>query len=144
MTPPIFHLVYVSRAAEDISYTDVQDILKVSRQHNVIAGISGMLIFREDYFLQLLEGSEAEVKSVLGKIMMDDRNHSLRVLIEAEGPEPLCKGWSMAFLDGDISSNETRELVEFFDTCIKPGANNRNLILPLLRKFRESAPSISL
>lgn len=138
----IFHLVYVSHAVEDISYTDIQDILAVSRQNNARDGITGLLIYREGYFLQLLEGTEQSVKNVLGNIMMDDRNHSLRVLIEAQG-ERLFADWSMAYIDGDISSNETEELIEFFDVCLQAGANQRNLIMPILRKFRASAPALS-
>lgn len=140
---PVFHLVYISHAAEDISYTDIRDILSVSRKNNAQENITGLLIFREGYFLQLLEGSETAVKTILGQIMMDDRNHSLRVLIEAEGGERLFQDWQMAFIDGDISSNETVELVEFFDTCLKAGAHQRTLIMPILRKFRASAPALS-
>ncbi len=140
---PVFHLVYISHAAEDISYTDIRDILSVSRKNNAQENVTGLLIFREGYFLQLLEGSETAVKKILGQIMMDDRNHSLRVLIEAEGEQRLFEDWQMAFIDGDISSNETTELVEFFDTCLNAGAHQRTLIMPILRKFRASAPTLS-
>jgi hypothetical protein len=140
---PLFHLVYISHAAEDISYTDIREILSVSRKNNAQENITGLLIFREGFFLQLLEGSETAVKNILGKIMMDDRNHSLRVLIETDGDQRLFQDWQMAFLDGDISSNETADLVGFFDVCLKAGAHQRTLIMPMLRKFRASAPLLT-
>jgi hypothetical protein len=140
---PLFHLVYISHAAEDISYTDIREILSVSRKNNAQENITGLLIFREGFFLQLLEGSETAVKNILGKIMMDDRNHSLRVLIETESDQRLFQEWQMAFLDGDISSNETADLVGFFDVCLKAGAHQRTLIMPMLRKFRASAPILT-
>lgn len=138
----VFHLVYVSHAVEDISYTDIRNILEVSRKNNAQENITGLLVFREGFFLQLLEGTENAVKQVLGNIMMDDRNHSLRVLIETNG-ERLFGDWSMAYLDGDISSNETEELIEFFEVCLQAGANQRALIMPILRKFRASAPALT-
>ncbi|MNL34573.1 Blue light- and temperature-regulated antirepressor YcgF [compost metagenome] len=138
----VFHLVYVSHAVEDISYTDIRNILEVSRKNNAQENITGLLVFREGFFLQLLEGTEEAVKKVLGNIMMDDRNHSLRVLIEANG-ERLFGEWSMAYIDGDISSNETEELIEFFEVCLQAGANQRALIMPILRKFRASAPALT-
>ena len=139
----VFHLVYISHAAEDISYTDIREILSVSRKNNAQENITGLLIFREGFFLQLLEGSESAVKKILGNIMMDDRNHSLRVLIEAEGESRLFQDWQMAFIDGDISSNETVDLIDFFDVCLKAGAHQRTLIMPMLRKFRASAPALT-
>ncbi|MNL33010.1 Blue light- and temperature-regulated antirepressor YcgF [compost metagenome] len=140
---PVFHLVYISQAAEDISYTDIREILSVSRKNNAQENITGLLIFRDGFFLQLLEGSESAVKNILGNIMMDDRNHSLRVLIEVEGGQRLFEDWQMAFIDGDISSNETVDLIDFFDVCLKAGAHQRALIMPMLRKFRASAPALT-
>jgi hypothetical protein len=140
---PVFNLVYISHAAEDISYTDIRDILSESRKHNAQENITGLLIFREGFFLQLLEGTETAVKNILGKIMMDDRNHSLRVLIEVEGDQRLFQNWQMAFIDGDISSNETVDLIDFFDVCLKAGAHQRALIMPMLRKFQASAPVLT-
>ncbi len=138
----VFHLVYISQAVDDISYTDIREILEVSRKNNALESITGVLVFRDGYFLQVLEGTEKAVKNVLGKIMMDERNYSLRVLIEANGEERLFEDWSMAFLDGDISSNSTIELIDLFDTCLKGGVGHRTLILPFLRKFRASAPAL--
>ncbi|WII73508.1 BLUF domain-containing protein [Bdellovibrio sp. 22V] len=134
-----FHLVYMSHAAEDISYTDIRDILDISRKNNASEGVTGLLIFRESYFLQLLEGDERSVKKILGKIMMDDRNHTLKVLIETSSDKRLFSSWAMAFVDGDISSNSTQELVDLFNTCEKHDKNN---IIPMLEKFRASAPDL--
>ncbi|KYG63439.1 BLUF domain-containing protein [Bdellovibrio bacteriovorus] len=135
---PVFQLVYLSQAAEDISYSDIQDILEVSRINNETEEVTGVLIFRDGYFLQLLEGREQDVKKVLSKILMDDRNHSIRVLIETTAVDRLFEKWSMAFYDGDISHNETEDLVELFNTCLT--GSRRTVIIPMLKKFQASAP----
>lgn len=135
---PVFQLVYLSQAAEDISYSDIQDILEVSRINNEMEEVTGVLIFRDGYFLQLLEGREQDVKKVLSKILMDDRNHSIRVLIETTAVDRLFEKWSMAFYDGDISHNETEDLVELFNTCLT--GSRRTVIIPMLKKFQASAP----
>ncbi|WP_295905308.1 BLUF domain-containing protein [uncultured Bdellovibrio sp.] len=139
---PIFHLVYISEAAEDISYTDIHDILEVSRRNNSQEAITGLLIFRDGHFLQLLEGDEKSVRKVLGKILLDDRNYSLRVLIEAEGDQRLFPNWTMAFYDGDVSPNSTEDLINLFDACLDGGASRRSLIMPMLHQFRASAPEL--
>lgn len=138
----VFHLVYISQAAEDISYTDILDILEVSRRNNTADGVTGLLIFRDGFFLQLLEGTENNVKKVLSKILMDDRNFSVRVLTETQSDDRLFKEWSMAFYDGDISSNATKDLVDLFDLCLARNPDQKSMIVPMLRQFRASAPEL--
>lgn len=138
----VFHLVYYSKAAEDLSYTDLREILEASRRKNAALGITGLLIFRDGFFLQLLEGAEKDVRSILNSIRDDDRNYSVRVMIETDSAERLFEGWSMAFYDGDISTNSTQHLVELFEAVLDGGVSKKNLIMPILRKFRASAPEL--
>ncbi|AHZ86827.1 BLUF domain-containing protein [Bdellovibrio bacteriovorus] len=138
----IFHLVYFSKAAEDLSYTDIREILEVSRRNNARLGITGLLIFRDGFFLQLLEGEQASVHKILGAIREDDRNYSVKVLIEASGQERLFAEWSMAFHDGDITTASSGHLVELFESVATSDLSKRALIMPILKKFRASAPEL--
>ncbi len=138
----VFHLVYFSKAAEDLSYTDIREILEVSRRNNARLGITGLLIFRDGYFVQLLEGDEAPVRNVLTAIRDDDRNYSVKVLIEAIGAERLFPDWSMAFHDGDITTASSEHLVELFESVSASDLSRRALIMPILKKFRASAPEL--
>ncbi|MDG0816810.1 BLUF domain-containing protein [Bdellovibrio svalbardensis] len=140
MPKPIFQLVYLSHAVEDISYTDIRDILDVSRAHNAKEDITGVLIYREGYFLQVLEGNKESVLKLVAKIKDDDRNFKLRVLLEADSPVRLFADWSMAFLDGDIQANSTVDLIELFELCLKSGMSDKVVIQTMVRKFRASAP----
>lgn len=138
----IFHLVYQSEASVDISYTDIRDILEVSRRNNSRDGITGLLIYRDGYFLQLLEGDEAKVHLILNKIRADKRNHSLQVLIETTSDQRLFEDWSMAFFDADIPSPATESLLDLFELSTKADSHDKSLILPMLKKFRSYAPAL--
>ncbi|MFV8256250.1 BLUF domain-containing protein [Bdellovibrio bacteriovorus] len=138
----VFHLVYFSKAAEDLSYTDIREILEVSRRNNARLGITGLLIFRDGFFLQLLEGAEDAVRKVLSAIRDDDRNYSVKVLIETNGDERLFGEWSMAFHDGDITTASTEHLVDLFESVTSSELSRRALIMPILKKFRASAPEL--
>lgn len=138
----IFHLVYLSKAAEDISYSDIMNILEVSRRNNIREGITGVLIFRDGYFLQLLEGNQAAVHKILNAIRQDDRNYSLRVLIESLSERRIFKDWSMAFCDADITTGSTQHLIELFDLVLASGTDKNHLILPILKKFQDSSPEL--
>jgi hypothetical protein len=138
----IFHLVYISEASRDISYSDLRDILEVSRTNNIRDGITGLLVYRDGYFLQLLEGDEKTIKNLVNKIRFDVRNSSLRVLIETSGEERLFGDWSMAFYDGDISASATEHIVTLFESCAAVDSEQRFLIMPMLKKFRAAAPEL--
>lgn len=140
MPKPVFQLVYLSHAVADISYTDIREILDVSRVHNAKEDITGILIYREGYFLQVLEGNKDSILSLVERIRQDDRNFKLRVLIESEGQNRLFSGWSMAFLDGDLEANSTADLLDLFELCLQSGIGDKVAIPLMVRKFRASAP----
>lgn len=133
----IFHLVYFSEAADDLSYTDIKEILEVSRVNNARDEITGILIYRDGFFMQLLEGPEAEVRGTLERIRHDDRNYKVKLLAEGGTANRLFEGWSMAFHDGDLSSNQNPYVEKLF---LAPKNIKVTDIMALLRAFRDFAP----
>lgn len=133
----IFHLVYFSEAADDLSYTDIKEILEVSRNNNARDQITGLLIYRDGHFLQLLEGSEDVVRSTLERIRHDDRNYKVKILHESQSPERLFPSWSLAFHDGDIASNHNQFVEQLF---ISPKTLKTEDVMKLIRGFRDVAP----
>lgn len=136
----VFHLIYISHAIGDIGFSDIQDILQCSRDNNFQLQVTGLLIFRDGYFVQLLEGTESTVKQILGKILLDERNHDLRVLAEFSSEERFFEEWSMAYVDGDISVNETAALVQLCEEASKKGACAKQKLIHFLHGFKNSSP----
>lgn len=141
MASCVFQLIYMSQAVEGVSYKDLHDILETSRSNNLKKGITGLLIYREGFFFQILEGNEENVRNTVSKIRLDDRNESLRILTETTNDQRLFGDWSMAFYDGDISANETAPLVKIFESCTQGESPQPSFIIPMLRELRDSAPS---
>jgi len=98
----IFQLVYVSEACPDLSYTDLENILYSARKKNVELNVTGLLIFRDGFFIQYLEGKESHVKEILGRIVQDRRHKKVRVIGEWTSTNRLFENWSMSFIDGDL------------------------------------------
>lgn len=139
----IYHLLYVSEAPDSLNYSDLLDILKVARDFNEKNQISGVLIYRDGYFIQLLEGDKVKIDQLMNNIKKDARNHSLRILIESESSERIFGDWSMAFIDGDLSVNETSDLIDLFELATQFNHSQKELIMPMLKKFRQSLPIVS-
>lgn len=138
MSSDIFRLMYASKAAEDICYSDLQAILQVSRTQNLEREITGILIFRDGLFLQLLEGKKTQVKEVLGKIVQDSRHSHLKVLCESSADRRLFKNWPMAYMDGDIDE-ENQDVLQtvFSDVFLSQAADAKNLIEELVKISKE-------
>ena len=73
MTEQLTFIVYASRAVEPFDHDDLVDLLSQSRENNSRDGITGMLVYRDLDFIQILEGPDAAVRALLERIGRDPR-----------------------------------------------------------------------
>jgi hypothetical protein len=95
----MFHLVYVSSAVKPFSKSDLLALLVKSRENNDKQGVSGMLLYKDGNFMQLLEGEETVVRNLFEVITQDSRHRGTIVLLEEQISEPSFRDWSMGFRD---------------------------------------------
>lgn len=91
----LVRLLYASRAAAPLTSAVVDSILAQSRAHNPGLGITGMLCYSQDLFLQVLEGGRDEVCELYNTIVRDDRHVNVRILCFDEIAERRFGGWTM-------------------------------------------------
>jgi hypothetical protein len=92
-------VVYVSSGVRAFTDAEILEILTQARRNNERCGITGMLLFRDGNFLQVLEGPEAAVKETLQKIERDERHKGILVLKTNPISERNFAEWTMAFRD---------------------------------------------
>ena len=97
----LYFLIYVSIASDDLGSEQLLDLLHISRENNVRDDITGLLLYKERRFMQLLEGSETAVCATYGRIARDPRHHDATVLLQGETTERDFADWSMGFHDLD-------------------------------------------
>ena len=73
-------LVYVSLANQEMSDNHLQTMLQKAREKNERLSITGMLLYRDGFFMQALEGELADIESLYDTISKDPR-HSDLILI---------------------------------------------------------------
>jgi len=93
----MYQLVYVSSARADLGEDDLKDILSHACTANRVLGISGMLVYLDGYFLQVLEGRRERVAELYAKIEADPRHFGAKVLVESDVAKPAFPNWSMGF-----------------------------------------------
>ena len=97
----LFRMAYVSAASKSFSKADLRHLLKQANELNAKAGATGMLLHQAGRFMQILEGPQASVKAIFGRISKDPRHHGIIVLIKETAEERHFSGWPMAFRDLD-------------------------------------------
>lgn len=89
-------LLYVSNTSRDANPAMLEDILGASRRNNPPLGVTGMLLYLDGGFLQVLEGREETLSALLNKIAADKRHWNTQILLKRTA-EPVFSDWSMGF-----------------------------------------------
>lgn len=87
--------LYASRAAKPLVPQVLDDILEQSSRRNPGLGITGLLCYTDDLFVQLIEGGRDEVCELFNAIVRDDRHVNVRLLDYEEISERRFGNWSM-------------------------------------------------
>jgi hypothetical protein len=89
-------LIYVSSLV-DGDESALAAILESSVRHNQQNGVTGMLLYAEGSFIQVLEGEDMAVKATYDRICQDRRHAQVTFLQEDVVTERHFPQWSMGF-----------------------------------------------
>ena len=113
-TFPIFQLIYASKAIDTFTENDLMDMLNTSRQFNQARYISGVLIYHNDRFLQVLEGEKSVVEELYYEHIAKDKRHiELNLLTQSIAEKRAFRDWEMGFFGNN--SNEDYGLLGLTD-----------------------------
>lgn len=88
-------ILYLSRAARTFSEADITPLYQDSLKANKSLNLSGFLCFKDNHFLQYIEGDKAYIDIVYDNIQEDPR-HTVLVMIEDDNISELrFQKWSM-------------------------------------------------
>ncbi len=91
----LVRLLYASRPVSPLTASVIDTILAQSQDGNQSKGITGILCFNDELFLQVLEGGRDAVCELFNAIVRDDRHKNVRLLSYEEIPERRFGGWTM-------------------------------------------------
>jgi hypothetical protein len=134
--PEVYQLSYVSLSKTPLDETLLSNILSVSEKNNTRDGISGVLMYRDQLFFQILEGDRARVKECYRRIVNDQRHSAISLMWEDETETQTFSSWAMGYAGPDeIGLHDGRELASLADLDSSRGAkrNTANVALQLAR-----------
>ncbi len=131
---------YISSAARAMSTEDLQDLLQQCRENNARLGVTGMLLYGNQTFVQILEGEEATVNALLETIKRDPRHANVQLLQRKSIDRREYSDWSMGFkrVAGDDFKN-VEGLNNFFEKDFNPTylAGHAPVVDLLMNNFRK-------
>jgi hypothetical protein len=93
----IYTLVYLSTSSNLNNEAQLENILKKSRHNNSLLNITGMLLYAQGIFVQVLEGDKSNVEYIYNKIMRDRRNFGAIRILDTYVEKRSFKTWAMGF-----------------------------------------------
>jgi hypothetical protein len=106
--PSLIHLIYASSATQEFGTEQLTDLLRQSREANERVGLTGMLLYSDGNFFQVLEGEPEEVDELYEKLHQDKRHTQLTLIIREPIVSRSFGDWSMGF--SNISLNELEKI----------------------------------
>lgn len=93
----MYHLIYTSYAVRPFSDKELKDLLIEARANNFTNKITGMLIYLQQRFIQVLEGDKNKVMELLDVIRHDPRHNKVNIILEGNSRTRIFRNWSMGF-----------------------------------------------
>jgi len=97
----MFYLIYVSSATQLMEDDDLLSLLIFCRKANASQDITGMLLYKNEKFMQILEGEENAVKELYKSICEDSRHQGQYIVMSGKAEERAFNSWSMGFCNID-------------------------------------------
>jgi hypothetical protein len=94
----LVHCVYCSASTKTIlSSRELESLLEECRRNNSKADVTGLLLYQNGSFFQVLEGEPATVEALFDKICLDKRHHQTKKIIFEPIVARSFAAWTMGF-----------------------------------------------
>ncbi len=105
----LFQLAYVSSSRLPLDETTLSDILETSVRNNARDKITGILMYSDEIFFQVLEGDQAAVENCYFQRICHDRRHkNLSLMWTDQDESRTFSEWAMGYVGPDEVGRYTK------------------------------------
>jgi hypothetical protein len=97
----LHHIVYGSSIKEPLGPDTLSGIIETSVRNNARDGITGVLLYHDQLFFQILEGERSCVERCFSRIVCDKRHFGVHLMWNDIAEERLFPEWAMGFAGPD-------------------------------------------
>ena len=102
----LVELSYLSEAVSDMSFLGLMRLLEAARAYNLKNGVTGILLYDNQQFGQIIEGERTNVMKVWKRIQDDKRHHRIELLEIREISERSFPDWLLRFYGGETLTRD--------------------------------------
>lgn len=135
-------LVYVSSPTSAFDVSTLKELLVDFRQRNQKANITGLLLYRNGTFFQIIEGPTDQVKGLYQRIGRDPRHSDVLLIHEQTTSYRIFPQWQMGFVTDQTIIESLEGFCDFFachdgtQRTFLDLAGNQQTIAQILNGFR--------
>lgn len=127
-------LCYVSSCKDTLTAKDLEHLFLVNKRNNTEHGVSGILIYNNGNFLQILEGDEDTVKNIFKKIKRDSRHRNLITLINNSIDERIFHDYESGFIHFE-DPKKRKELRNYISWLKEAEIKNVDKVVRIVENF---------
>lgn len=93
----LIHLVYISFAGKSLSEKELESLLKEIRKKNAQQNVTGLLLYNNLNFIQVIEGATETIHKIFNAIERDSRHTNVVKLLEEPIKKRAFPDWYMGY-----------------------------------------------
>jgi hypothetical protein len=133
-------LVYVSNRKVNCTEEEIGKILASCKKNNPSLQITGVLLYSDTKFIQMVEGDAKVITGLYDKIKLDNRHSNTMMISYGPIKEKSFPSWHMgarkiAGSQVDFKTNITKDDQEVFNSILNGREESGIKVLSLLKKF---------
>ena len=104
----MYYIIYLSTGTKQFTEDDLTVILSKSVANNTRDNVTGVMLYHEGNFIQLLEGEKEAIFDTFKRINNDDRHTAISTIASGESNQRNFPDWAMGFKS--INAEALKEL----------------------------------
>lgn len=136
-----YAISYVSSVNPELTEEEIQTVLNFSRNWNIDHQITGILLYSEGNFFQVLEGEKELLESLFSRIEKDKRHRNVMVIFEKEVSEVKFDTYQSDFISLD-SRFQAKNIELYFSQIDQLNPKIQSSVRYILNKFAEGIKSV--
>lgn len=131
-----YAISYVSTVNPALSEHEIQQALNFSKNWNNDHDITGILLYSQGNFFQVLEGEEQLLKDLFKRIKADERHHNIITIFQKEVPDEKFNNYEASFISLD-DRYRVKDLDTYFSQISLLNPSIQSSVKYILNKFAE-------
>ena len=129
-----YAICYVSTAAKELNKIEINQILELTEKKNNENGLSGILLYSDGNFFQVIEGEKDQVEEIFTVIKQDSRHFNIFTIFEKEITATNFEDYKVDFLTISMRKDQ-KELQSYIKQINKLNKKIQPSVRYIIRQF---------